>query len=126
MDGEEDVARQHEGHAHVVRGIFLVEQEVGTDMQVAVLAFEVACRGRVAEILEFGQGHAVGFLDPGEFLVVRIDDIDPDGLVLQQFVAVVDLLLCEPAFLQDEQIDHPWGSSLRSAKTGASRFGWQA
>ena len=57
-------------------------------------------------------GDAVGFLDPVQLFVVRVDDVDPDRLVLQQLIALVDLLLGKPAFLQDEQVDHPRDSLL--------------
>ena len=58
MDGEQHVARQHKGHAHVARQrVFLVQQEVGADMDILVLAFEVA-RGRfqVAQVFQFRKG----------------------------------------------------------------------
>jgi hypothetical protein len=45
--------------------------------------------------------------------------------VLQKFIAIVDLLLCEPAFLQDEQVDHPRASLLRMAKKRAGQA-WPA
>ncbi|SOZ06494.1 hypothetical protein CBM2595_A81179 [Cupriavidus taiwanensis] len=113
VDGEQDVLGQHEGHAHVARHLFLIEQEVGADMDVLVLALEIAGgRFQVAQVFQFRKGDAIGFLDPVQFLVVGIDDIDPDRLVLQQLIALVDLLLGKPAFLQDEQVDHPRDSLL--------------
>ncbi|SOY50630.1 hypothetical protein CBM2589_B230029 [Cupriavidus taiwanensis] len=113
VDGEQHVLGQHEGDAHVARHLFLVEQEVGADMDILVLALEIT-RGRfqVAQVFQFRKGDAIGFLDPVQFLVVGIDDIDPDRLVLQQLIALVDLLLGKPAFLQDEQVDHPRDSLL--------------
>ncbi|MNY21797.1 hypothetical protein D3C86_1553670 [compost metagenome] len=109
MDGEQHVAREHEGHAHVARRLVLGQQEVGADVDVLVLALEIpGGRLQVTEVLEFRQDDVIGFLDPCQLLVVGADDVDPDGLVLQQLIALVDLLLGKPAFLQDEQVDHPW------------------
>ena len=107
VDGEEHILGQHERHAHVARSGFFVEQEIRADMNVAVFTFEVAGGGfQVPQLLQLGQDHAIGFLDPRQLFVVWVDHVDPDRLVLQQFTAFFNLFLRETTFLHDEQIDH--------------------
>jgi hypothetical protein len=78
MDREQDVAMEDEGDADVARRLAVVDQEVGADVQLAVVFLVEA--GRFLEVVVDGvardrQAEVLG--DPALFLVGRRVEVDP-------------------------------------------------
>lgn len=118
MHREQHLAREDKSHRHDARrAILFFQQEVGTQVQIAV--FRLVVTGRSFDVLDFvlaRQRHAVDGLDPGTLVIRRVGQIHPDRVGMLQIGARVDRYLVEPAVLEYENIDHGCASLLETAQ----------
>ena len=123
MDREQDVAMEDEGDADVARRLAVVDQEVGADVQLAVVFLVEA--GRLLEVVVDGvardrQAEVLG--DPALFLVGRRVEVDPHRLDVGQRLVAFDLFLEEPAVGQREDVQHEGSGELTARWSG--RLPW--
>ena len=98
---------QDESHAHCA-GLFQVgDQEVGADVQLAVVFF-VKTRGLFNVLVHrvFGNLHAEMLADPAFFFRCGRLQIDPNGVELGQLFLGRDFLLKQAAIGQRKDIEH--------------------
>ena len=102
----------------------VVDQEVGADVQLAVVFLVVA--GRFLEVVVDGvardrQAEVLG--DPALFLLGRRVEVDPDRLDVGQRLVAFDLFLEEPAVGQREDVQHE-GSGELAARGSRTIHPW--
>jgi hypothetical protein len=98
---------QDERNAHRARVFVVVDQEVGADVQLAVVFFIEA--GRLLDVLVhrvFWNREAVVLLDPALFLERGRFEVDPDRLELGKLLQGLDLFLDEAAVGERKDIEH--------------------
>ncbi|MCY1539614.1 hypothetical protein D9M68_752090 [compost metagenome] len=98
---------EDEGDAHRARVFVVVDQEVGADVQLAVVFLVEA--GRFLDVLVhrvFGNREAVVLLDPALFLERGRLEVDPDRLELGELFERLDLFLDEAAVGERKDVEH--------------------
>ena len=104
---EQHVAVQDEGDADVARVFAVVDQEVGADVQLAVV-FLVEAR-RLFQVVVDGiarDGQAESARDPALFFLGGRIEIDPHRLQVRELLLAFDFFLYEPAVGQGEHVQH--------------------
>jgi len=98
---------QDEGHPHRARRVLVVDQEVGADMQLAVVLLEEA--RRFLDVLVhrvLGDREAEMLAHPAPLLGRGRLEVDPDRLEAGQFLEGFDLFLEQAAIGQGEDVEH--------------------
>ena len=114
---------EDEGDADVARRLVVVDQEVGADVQFAVVFLVEARRFLevvVDRVARDGQAEVLG--DPALFLFGRRVEVDPDRLDVGQCLVAFDLFLEEPAIGQREDVQHEGSGELTARWSG--RLPW--